>query len=380
MKLKVLAAAMAAALLMTACGANAPAPPVEAPPSASESAVEASSDDASEAVPDAEASAPEQLPEPESDVDEELPPENESAQTPLGPLHIGAPKGPTSMGMAQLMNDNSEGGLYRFTLTGSPDELIGGIIQGEYDFAAVPVNLAANLFQKTNGEIQIAAVNTLGVLYIVESGDTVHSVEDLRGRTIYATGQGSTPEFALNYILAQNGLTPGTDVTVEYKTEHTELASLLAAGKADLALLPQPFVTSAMEQNPALRAALDMTEEWDKVTGGESQLTMGCLVVRRKLAEENPEAVDTFLREYRNSINFIKDPENASAAAGMIEYMDILKADVAEKALPECNLVFLRGDKMKEAVEGFLQVLYDADPKSVGGSLPGDGFYYGAAE
>lgn len=295
-----------------------------------------------------------------------------------GQLSIAAPKGPTSMGMAQLMNNYAEGGLYHFTLVGSPDELVSGIVQGEYDIAAVPVNLAANLYQKTEGNIQLAAVNTLGVLYIVESGDTVHSVTDLKGRTIYATGKGSTPEYVLNYILRENGLTPGEDVTIEYKTEHAELSSLLAAGKADLALLPQPYVASAMTGNPDLRVALDMTEEWDKTEQG--QLTMGCLVVQKKLAEESPELLDNFLREYRDSVNFIKDEENLEISSQMIEHFHILKADIAKQALPQCSLTFVRGDKMKEMTEGFLQVLYEFDPKSIGGEMPDDHFYYGITQ
>lgn len=341
----------------------------------------------SESAPDSAApeSIPESAPEPVEAASEGssskesaavFAPESASARI----LSIAAPKGPTSMGMAQLMSDNAEGGLYHFTLVGSPDELVGGIVKGEYDIAAVPVNLAANLYQKTDGGIKLAALNTLGVLYIVEAGDTIQSVEDLRGQTVYATGQGSTPEFALNYILNANGLTPGQDVTVEYKTEHAELAGLLAAGEANIALLPQPFVTSAMEQNPSLRVALNLTEEWDKAAEGEGQLTMGCLIVQSKLAEEAPEAVDAFLKAYRDSVNFVKDEQNRGTAAQMMEQFDILKAGVAEKALPECNLVFIRGDKMKEAAEGFLKVLYESDPKSVGGELPDGRFYYGAAE
>lgn len=363
----------AAALLLTACGGASSSEPASSMEeitvsSASESAPEASSsepDESAKSAPDAQKEAASSAaPEPAS---ERL-------------LSIAAPKGPTSMGMAQLMTDNAEGGLYHFTLVGSPDELVGGIVKGEYDIAAVPVNLAANLYQKTEGGVKLAALNTLGVLYIVEAGDTIQTVEDLRGQTIYATGQGSTPEFALNYILSANGLTPGQDVMVEYKTEHAELAGLLAAGEAKIALLPQPFVTSAIEQNPSLRVALNLTEEWDKAADGESQLTMGCLIVQSALAQEAPEAVDAFLKAYRDSVNFVKDEENRTAAAQMMEDFDILKASVAEKALPECNLVFIRGDKMKETAEGFLKVLYESDPKSVGEEMPDGGFYYGAGE
>lgn len=380
MNKKLISIMAAAMLLLTACGQRTPS---QTPQSSGEAQAVSS---ISESVPESAAeSIPESASEPvEAASEDASSQEAAAASTPEATmdqlLSIAAPKGPTSMGMAQLMSDNAEGGLYHFTLAGSPDELVGGIVKGEYDIAAVPVNLAANLYQKTGGGIKLAAVNTLGVLYIVEAGDTIQSVEDLRGQTIYATGQGSTPEFALNYILKANGLTPGEDVAVEYKTEHGELAGLLAAGEAKIALLPQPFVTSAIQQNPALRVAVNLTEEWDKAAAGESQLTMGCLIVQSKLAEEAPEAVDAFLKAYRDSVNFVKDEQNRTAASQMMEQFDILKAGVAEKALPECNLVFIRGDKMKETVEGFLNVLYESDPKSIGGEIPDGGFYYGAAE
>lgn len=355
----------AASLLLSACGGKAaPDAPQSAPPQSAASGA-AEPGPVSETGPEAaegEPSPASQAPAPEA--------------TPRM-LSVAAPKGPTSMGMAKLISDNGEGGMYQFTLAGSPDELVGGIVTGEYDIAAVPVNLAANLYRKTEGGVKLAAVNTLGVLYVVEAGDAIQSVEDLRGRTVYATGQGSTPEFALNYILAANGLAPGEDVTVEFKAEHAELASLLAAGEADAAVLPEPFVTSAMAQNPDLRVALDLTEEWDRAADGASQLTMGCLVVRTELAEESPELVDAFLKDYRDSVNYVKDEANRAEAAAMMERFDIMKASVAEKALPKCNIVFMRGDKMREAAEGFLSVLYEFEPKSVGGEMPDAGFYYG---
>lgn len=367
MKRTLLSLLMAFALLLTACGGRSPEiSSSENEPSVSEEV--STQENEKEEAP----SSPEK-----EETSSESSPEPVESQQP-GQLSIAAPKGPTSMGMAQLMNNYAEGGLYHFTLVGSPDELVSGIVQGEYDIAAVPVNLAANLYQKTEGNIKLAAINTLGVLYVVEAGDTVHEVADLKDRTIYATGKGSTPEYVLNYILQENGLTPGEDVTIEYKTEHAELSSLLAAGKADLALLPQPYVASAMTGNPDLRVALDMTEEWDKTEQG--QLTMGCLIVQSKLAEESPELLDNFLREYRDSVNFIKDAENLDIAAQIIEHFNILKADIAKQALPQCSLTFVRGDKMKEMTEGFLQVLHGFDPKSIGGEMPDNNFYYGITQ
>lgn len=292
-------------------------------------------------------------------------------------IKVAAIKGPTSMGMVKLMEQNEKGEAannYDFTLAGSPDEIVGSIVKGEYDIAAVPTNLASVLYNKTDGKIKIMALNTLGVLYVVENGNSIQKINDLEGKTIYATGKGSTPEFALNYILDKNGI--ADKVTVEYKSEHTELAALLSSGKADIALLPQPFVTSAMANNSELRVALDLTEEWNKVAEDGSTLTMGCVIVQESFLKEHPEAVEAFLKEYEESVQYVTNAENIDKAAELIGSFDIIKAEVAKKALPECNIVYIDGDEMKTAVSGFLKVLFESDPTAVGGKLPDDGFYY----
>lgn len=293
-------------------------------------------------------------------------------------LRVAALKGPTAMGMVKLMADAEAGNTandYEFTLAGSPDEIVGSIVTGEFDIAAVPTNLAATLYNKTQGKVRLMALNTLGVLYVVEAGDTVQSIADLAGRTVYSTGKGSTPEFAFDYVLEKNGL--GDQVTVEYKSEHAELAALLSQGQADLALLPQPFVTTALAQNEKLRVALDLTQEWDKAAQGASQLTMGCVIAQSSFLEENAAAAAAFLAEYKASVEFVTDPVNLDEAAALIAAQEIIpKAEVAKKALPQCGITFLSGEEMKKIASGFLQVLYDADPQSVGGALPDDGLYY----
>ena len=283
--------------------------------------------------------------------------------------------GPTGMGMAKLMDDAANGkteGSYEFTVASAPDQVSSAVISGSVDIAAVPVNLASVLWNKTEGGVQVAAVNTLGVLYILENGDTVHSVADLAGKTLYATGQGATPEYVLNYLLTANGLDPETDLTIEYVAEHTELATKMAAGEVVLGMLPEPNVTAALSGNPDLRIALDLTEEWDKVS--DSALIQGCIVVNRQFAEDYPNAVETFLEEYRASVDFVNaNPEDASA---LIESAGIVpKAAVALKALPNCNICLMTGDEMKTAVRQMLEVLCSADPKSVGGALPDEEFY-----
>ena len=294
-------------------------------------------------------------------------------------INLAALSGPTALGMLDLLekNDNGEAANnYNVTIATAPDEVTGKIISGELDIAAVPTNVASTLYNKTEGQVQIAALNTMGVLYVLETGDTIQSVADLAGKTIYATGQGSTPEYALNLVLEKNGLTPGEDVEIVFAADNAEIAPLLASGEAQVALLPQPFVTSVLTQNENVRVALDLTEEWDKAVNGESGLTMGCVVVRKEFAEQNKEALDRFLDEYKQSVETVTSEEGLAHAAELAEHYNIIKAAVAEKAIPECNIVFVEGDEMQQIAGGFLQVLYDANPQAVGGQLPNDDFYY----
>lgn len=309
--------------------------------------------------------------------------ENSGTQTQAEPVDVNvmALKGPTAMGMVELMDDADSGNVdtenYSFEIAASADEVTPKLIQGETDIAAVPANLASVLYNKTEGQIQVLAVNTLGVLYIVENGDSIHSVSDLAGRTIYASGKGSTPEYALNFILEKNGLTPGTDVTIEWKSEHSECVSALAQDPEGIAMLPQPFVTTAQAKNPNLKVALDLTEEWDKVMENEetkSSLLTGVVVVRKEFAEENPEAVEDFMDRYADSVKYVND--NVEEAAKLVGNYDIVTEDVAVKAIPECNIVCITGEDMKEQLSGYLAVLKDANPESIGGELPGDDFYY----
>ena len=309
--------------------------------------------------------------------------ENSGTQTQAEPVDVNvmALKGPTAMGMVKLMDDADSGNVdtenYSFEIAASADEVTPKLIQGETDIAAVPANLASVLYNKTEGQIQVLAVNTLGVLYIVGNGDSIHSVSDLAGRTIYASGKGSTPEYALNFILEKNGLTPGTDVTIEWKSEHSECVSALAQDPEGIAMLPQPFVTTAQAKNPNLKVALDLTEEWDKVMENEetkSSLLTGVVVVRKEFAEENPEAVEDFMDRYADSVKYVND--NVEDAAKLVGQYDIVTEEVAVKAIPECNIVCISGADMKEQLSGYLTVLYDQNPESVGGALPGDDFYY----
>jgi NitT/TauT family transport system substrate-binding protein len=313
-------------------------------------------------------------------------PSAEAAQTvrpsepakPKAKLKIGALKGPTGMGMAQLMEQDAAGataGDYEFTLLDSPDDMTAKIINGELDAAAIPTNLALTLYNKTNGAIQLAAVNTLGVLFVLEKGDTIHSIADLKGKTVYTSGKGATQDFAFRYILKMNGLDPDKDVTLDYKLQQAELAAAAASGDAPVALLPQPHVTTAMMKNPDLRIALDVTKEWEKVAGSAGKLAMGCLVVQKKTAEADKEAFQAFLGEYKASAEYVN--ANLDQAAELIaKYAILPNAAVAKKAIPLSNITYIDAQEAKPFLEQFYKVLFDFEPKSVGGKLADDVFYY----
>ena len=286
-------------------------------------------------------------------------------------IRIAALKGPTGMGMVKLA-DKQNYPNYTVSIEASPDALNPRIISGEVDVAAVPVNLASVLYNKLDGDISVLAVSTLGVLYVVEAGSEVNSVADLAGKTVYATGQGATPEYILNYLLDKNGV--AGSVEVNYVGEHAALATMLANGSAEIGMLPEPNVTSTLAGNDDLRIALNLTEEWNKVCSTE--LVQGVVIARKSFVNEHPEAIEQFLREYEKSSAFVN--ENIDEAAKLIVDVGILgNVEIAKKAIPNCNISFSKGEAMHKAVEGMLAVLFEANPKSIGGKLPDKDFYYG---
>lgn len=290
------------------------------------------------------------------------------------PVRVYALKGPTGIGMVELMDDTD---AYAFTLVGAGDEIVAAVASGSADIAACPTNLAATLNVKTNGGVQLLALNTLGVLHVVTSDPTIDSIDDLAGRKVYATGQGSVPEYAIDYILTQNSLKDS--VELEYVAEHSELATLLASGQAEIGILPEPHVTSALMQNENLRAALDITAVFDetaKAAGNENMvLSMGCVIVRREFAEANPEKVSAFLDSYAASVQAVNaDP---AAAGEKVQSHGVMpKAAVAAKAIPNCHIVFVEGEEMRAQIEPLYELLLAANPKSIGGAMPEDAFYY----
>lgn len=290
-------------------------------------------------------------------------------------VRIAALKGPTAMGMAKMIADteSSSESPYTFTLAGSADEITAPLVQGKLDIAAVPANLAAVLYNNTNGAVKVLAINTLGVLYIAERGDSIQSVSDLAGKTIYSAGKGSTPEYALNFILRANELEPGRDVTIEYKSEHAECLAAILADASAVAMLPQPFITTAQSKAEDMRIALDLTKEWDNL-GLESSMITGVVIARSEWIDKNPEDAKAFMADYASSVEFVN--ANIPEAAQMIGDINIVPAAVAEKALPYCNIIFIHGEDMKTRLNGYYAVLFEQDPKSVGGKIPDEAIYY----
>lgn len=290
-------------------------------------------------------------------------------------VRVASLKGPTSMGLVKLMNDDENGTAaqdYEFTLSGTADEIVPLLTRGELDIALIPCNLASILYNNTH-KISILNINTLGVLYVVENGNEIESVEDLRGKTVYSTGKGTTPEFALNFILNGNGIDPEADLTIEYKSEAAEVLSALLSDNAAVAVLPQPYVTAALAQNEGLRIALSLTEEWEKADP-DSGLITGVTVVNNDFLAANPEAVKTFVEEQAASAAYVNE-HNGEAAEWIAALGIVAKAPLAQKALPFCNIVCISGDEMKAKVGGYLSALYEMNPASVGGALPADDIF-----
>lgn len=285
-------------------------------------------------------------------------------------VNIGVLKGPTGMSAAWLMDQNNQklsANEYNFTVAGTPDAITGQLINGDMDIAALPTNAISALYNKTEGKISVLGVNALGVLYILENGNSINSVSDLAGKTVLASGKGSTAEYVLNYILEKNGVI----AEIVWAAEHSEAATLALKGDYDIVMLPEPFVTNVTAKSDAFRVALDLTEEWEALGSGE--LTMGGIAVRTAFLEEHPDAVKAFVDEYGKSVAFTNSqPEDA---AKLIAKYEIAAEEVAKNAIPRCNIVWLHGKDYKAVLENFLGVVYDANPSGIGGKMPGDDFY-----
>jgi NitT/TauT family transport system substrate-binding protein len=294
-------------------------------------------------------------------------------------------QGPTGMGLASLIHNDTVGSGnkadYEVKLVTSAEiqNISAAIVKGECDIAAVPINLSSTLYNNTDGQVQVIAANTLGVLHLLENGNTIQSVADLRGKTVYATGKGNTPEYILRYVLKENGIDPDKDLTITFVADHTELSSRMALdlknGVYSIGMLPEPNVSAVLTANADFRVALNMTEEWNKVAGSDNTLIQGVFVARKAFIEAHPKAVENFLDDYNASQTLVNSDKDQGAKL-IVEAGIIPKEPIAKKAIPGCNITFLEGEPMKNGVKKCLQVLLEANPKSVGGNLPEDDFYY----
>lgn len=306
-------------------------------------------------------------------------PETQEEQT-AAEINLYVLSGPTGIGAMNLWAASDAGetkNTYHITMPGANDEVVAALSKGDADIAAVATNLAATLYNKTDGGVTVLAVNTLGVLSLLSNGQEAATVSELKGKTIYAPGQGANPEYILRYVLSGNGLDPDKDVTLRFVGEGSELLTVWQSDPEAVILAPQPVATSILMQNENAKTLFDMTEEWDKIAGGDSTLMMGCVIVRNEFLQANPGAVELFLQEYAASIEKAQSDVEGTAALCQ-QYGLIPKAALAQKAIPSCGLTFVTGAEMKTGLSGYLQVMFDANPKSVGGALPGDNFYYGA--
>lgn len=354
--LSALAALAMTAVVLTGCAKN--SPQTSAPAQESTTAVQSSKEQ--ETTAEAEAAG------------------NTEAPSDTYTLKIGSLKGPTSMGLVGLMDKAKKGetqNSYEFTMVTAPDELLGKVVSGELDVALIPANMASILYTKTNHNITVLDINTLGVLYAVSADDSIHTTADLKGRTVYLTGKGTTPDYALAHVLKANGLTTD-DVKLEYKSEAAEVAAVLKEKPDAVGLLPQPFVTAAMAQNDQLKMVLDLTKEWDAAAkDGSGSLVTGVTVCKNNILKDHQELINQFLADRKESAEFVNS--NVSEAAALVAAAGIIeKAPVAEKAIPYCSITYIDGDKMKSLLSGYLNVLFEMEPQTVGGALPGDDFYY----
>ncbi|HIR06013.1 MAG TPA: ABC transporter substrate-binding protein [Candidatus Copromonas faecavium] len=343
---------------------------------ASESQTEAASEGSAAAETDTEGSSAEEA-EGSSEAQEDT--QAESSEDGETVIRVGGLKGPTTMGLVKLMEDAENGEAqnnYEFTMVTAADELTAMVAGNQVDIALLPANVASVLYNRTDKQVSVVDINTLGVLYLVSGDTSITSIDQLAGKTVYLTGKGTTPEYAFNYILSAAGLT-AEDVTLDFRSEATEVAAILAENPDAIGLLPQPFVTVALSQNDSLSIIMDLTEEWDKLQAEDSgsRLVTGVTIVNNEFLAEHPDLVNTFLEEHEASAlytdNHPAEDAELIAAAGIVA-----QAPIAEKALPYCNITCITGEDMKGALSGYLEVLYEQNPESVGGTLPDDAFYY----
>lgn len=282
-------------------------------------------------------------------------------------------KGPTTIGLLNMM-DSTEKEKYEFNMVTEPAEAGTLVSTGKENIALIPANVAANLYNKTSGNIIVLNINTLGMLYLVQQGEPITSIADLKGKTIILTGKGATPDLTIQYLLKENGLSV-EDVTLDYKSEATEVVAALAENSEAIGLLPEPFVTVATTKNPDLKVSMDLTEEWNKTQNNkDSTLITAVTVVNKEYLESNKEDVLNFMKQQK--ISSEEATSNLDKTSELAEKYDIIKENIAKKAIPKCNISYIEGEEMKTKLSGYYSVLFDLSPEFIGGKVPEDDFYF----
>ena len=289
------------------------------------------------------------------------------------PIKVATLAGPTGMGLIGIINDDS--GTYEVEILSMPDQIVPKIVSGEVDFATIPSNLAATLYNKTEGAISIIGINTFGVLYILDSTGEVMELADLEGKTLSGTGLGASPEYVLTKVLTENKLIDGENITVEYLPSHSDMSNALITGEATIGMLPEPFVSMTLAKNPELNIVVSMNEEWEKIFGEGAQMPMGVTIVQNDFLESHPELVDQLMADYQTSVEYVYEDMEA-AAEDMVEAGIIGLSTIALNAIPRCEISFVVGEEAQTMIDTFLNVLFESNPKSVGGKLPEANFYY----
>lgn len=290
-------------------------------------------------------------------------------------IHVITLQGPTGMGMAKLMRDTRDTMTpyrYVYTLASTPNEMVKLLKEGTYNIAAMPTPLAAQLYNQTNGGVQIAAINTLGTISLLEKGKNIENLTDLKNRTVYVSGQDSFPDFLLQYLLKQNGLDPQKDVAIKTVEHSRMLVAMAKSGEAEIVILPEPYTSDLIQQDQTLRIAIDLDAEWQKIT--HQPTVQGCLVFMNDFYQNHSDVAQTFLKRYKASIDYTN--QHPQEAAATMELMGVVpSATAAEEAIEVCNMHFIAGDEMKRLLQKNYEIWMSYNPDIIGGQMPADAFY-----
>jgi NitT/TauT family transport system substrate-binding protein len=296
----------------------------------------------------------------------------------LPPVTVYGLKGPSGVGMIQLFENPPQYPEAAITVEAlaQPDLMAARFISGSAKVGILPPNMAAKL-AGAGARIQIAAVLGTGMLSLLTSDPDVRRIEDLRGKTLSAAGQGATPEYVFRRILRSKGINPDRDLRINFSLAYPEIARSLISGRIDTALIPEPFATMARAGKPDLREAADIQQEWVRA-GGRGNYPMTALVVDAGFAASQPLMLKTILQGFKDSAAWVT--ANPDKAGVLVEKHGLgIRAQIARAAIPRSNYVFIPALEARASLEALYQAFLEFSPAAIGGRLPGDGFYLNPA-